>query len=148
MKTIITIADIRPPGEGKQSARITTTGGENFWLWSTKLGLVKVGGTYDADWEENNGFKNIKTVKQVAATASATVPFQSGAYRPQTQPASAPLTACSKDEQIFVQGVVQQLIRSGEVTLDNVEAAVNKMRGVWKRTLGRAVIQQQMEAAE
>lgn len=146
MRTTFTISEIRPPQGNAKSGCITTTDNEKFWLWSTKLGLVKVGATYEADWDENNGFKNVKTVRQVASS-DGPEPFRSGAHRPQGYE-PLPADPLSKDEQIWVQGFVQAFIRSGEVSLDNFEDVVRRVRGVYKRNVGRPSMQRQMEAAE
>lgn len=113
-KITFTIQSIRPPGEGKKSACITTTENEKLWLWADKLGLVRNGATYEAIVETNDrGFKNIKNVKQ---TAGPVVPFPQPQNAPrQQQPAASPST---KDKQIFVQGVLQHFIQTGQVKLD------------------------------
>jgi hypothetical protein len=131
MKSIITIADIRPPGEGKQSARITTTGGESLWLWSSKLGLVKVGSTYEADVEEKNGFKNIKTVKQVESPAAPSqfTPRQAAAPSAAGAPFRTP-------EQITVAEITCAYISAGKCSnpaelKQTMQAICNAFRATW-----------------
>lgn len=154
----IIVQSIRQPGAGKKRYLITTTDGAKLGAWPNQIPFIKEGVTYDVeteDYQGDNGFvmTNLTKITKVegmpppAASAVPREPFVSGAYR---QPANSPLappppSPMSKDEQIFVQGIVQSLVRSGDVTLDTVEAAVNKMRGVWKRTLGRAIIQQHID---
>jgi hypothetical protein len=131
MKSIITIADIRPPGEGKQSARITTTGGESLWLWSSKLGLVKVGSTYEADVEEKNGFKNIKTVKQVEAPAAPSqfTPRQAAAPSAAGAPFRTP-------EQMFVEGVLTAYIGNGRCDPGKLTETIGFIRTAWNAHWG------------
>jgi hypothetical protein len=142
----ITIASI---DQKEKLSFITTTDGQKLRVWNDKaarFGGLEQSGTYEVETESGQYGTHITKAKKASGALQVTT-----STRSPTKDFVQNASVCpphSKDEQIFVQGVVQQLIRSGEVTLDNVEAAVNKMRGVWKRTLGRAVIQQQMEAAE
>lgn len=154
----IVVQSIKPPAEGKKRYLITTADGQKFGVYPNQIALFHEGCAYDIEtksWQAQNGFPmtDIEKATKVqgapppAASAAPREPFVSGSYRPGANSAlTTPDAPMSKDEQIFVQGIVQALIRSGEVGLDNTEAAVNKMRGIWKRTLGRAMIQHQIAA--
>jgi len=152
----LTVARIDPPKPNGKKGTIVGTDGQVIYAYPDKTTQFAPGRTYQieystSDWKGKT-FNNLESFVQIAAPVTTSAPraepFVSGTYRP-TETISAPtVTTPSVDERIFVQGMVQNFIRSGEVTLDNVETAVTKMRGVWKRTLGRAAIQQQMEAAE
>jgi hypothetical protein len=130
MKTTITIQAIRPPGEGKKSACITTTTNEKLWLWADKLGLVNVGATYEVITEENKGFTNIKTLKEVARAAASVVPLQP---RQRAAAADAPFRT---PETLFVQGLLEHYIDNGQCPPTELIRYINAIRFAWQRTLG------------
>lgn len=144
MTTItFTIKAIRPPKEGSKSAMITTADDQKLWLWADKLGLVKVGATYEAIVETSaRGFTNIKTVKQ---TGGPVVPFTP------RQPAAVPAPeASAKDEQMFVIAIMKSLIEAGELKNEKTAIwnATQMLRQTWKHSFGSGPIQRQLEAAE
>jgi hypothetical protein len=140
----ITIASLEPK---EKLTFITTTDNRKLRVWNDKAARfgLEQGGTFDVETEAGQYGTHITKAKR-AISAPAAQPVVAGTYRQSTLTSASPDSPMSKDEQIFVQGMVQAFIRSGEVSLDNAEAAVNKMRGIWKRTLGRAMIQHQIAA--
>lgn len=144
----ITIATLEPKDK---ITFVTTTDNRKLRIWNDKAARfgLQQGATFEIDTEGSQYGTHITKAKRVADQPAAAPAYQPGTYRPPaTSPLATPPGPACDNERIFVQGMVQNFIRSGEVTLDNVEGAINKMRGVWKRTLGRAVIAHQMEAAE
>lgn len=147
----ITVTSLSPK---EKLTFVKTTEGQEFRCWNNKISQfgIEAGASYDVETDNTQYGVHITKAKRVAAgqvVIPAREPFTAGSYRPPaTSPLSTPDAPLTKDEQIWVQGFVQAFIRSGEVSLDNFEEVVRKVRGVYKRTIGRDVIQRQMEAAE
>ena len=146
----ITIASIEV--KEKRSVAITTEKRRlGFWQdQAAKLNL-QIGGTYEVETTatEINGktLVNIVKAKQLAAgSAPRQESFVSGAYRPNGG-GSAP---AAKDEQIWVQGLLQAMIKAGKVEVDKqaLWSATQMLRGLWKHTFGFDSVHQHLEAAE
>jgi len=143
--TIITIASIEV--KEKRSVAITTEKRRlGFWQdQAAKLNL-QIGGTYEVETTatEINGktLVNIVKAKQIGhADAAATASHTSG---------SSGNGHSAKDEQIWVQGLLQAMIKAGKVEVDKqaLWSATQMLRGLWRHTFGFDSVHQHLEAAE
>jgi hypothetical protein len=138
---------------------IITSENRRLRCWNDKVARfgLEQGATYDVETEDSdyNGttLTYIVKAKRVAQPIAGQPrePFASGAFRPPANSALAtPPTPSSKDEQIWVQGILQTFIRAGEVTLDRNQIlnVTRMLRSIHREAFGREVLQHQMEAAE
>ena len=162
MRITISQIDMKP-----KRCIVHTTDGRKLGCYVEKLSKfnIEAGCTYDietTDVQVNDmTLTNISSAKRVAAAAPTPQQqqaasqqqerFVSGAFRSASGPlASAGPAASRKDEQIFVQGILQALIRAGEVKNDKTSlwTTTQMLRGLWRHTFGFEVVNQHMEAAE
>jgi hypothetical protein len=129
MSTIIEIASIRPPKEGKKVATVVSDKGQSFEMWPEKAAALKIGERYDIEIEtrEFNGrpIRKITKAKQVgAANGNArSIPIS-------TTPADAELA--------FVSSTLNAFIAAGKIGLDARELgqATQLLRMLWSHTFG------------
>ena len=131
MKTTITVQSIKPPNGSQKSGCITTTAGEKFWLWASKLGTAKIGATYEVIFEENKGFNNISTMTEVEGSAAAS--------RSPSQPAPPTAAPFRTPEQMSVTEIVCAYIKSGKCANPSelrraMQEAQNAFRATWPET--------------
>jgi hypothetical protein len=129
MSTIIEIASIRPPKEGKKVATVVAGEGRSFEIWPKKAAPLKIGGCYDIEIEtrEFNGHPIRKITKAKPAQAAngnaKTVPIS-------TSPADAELA--------FVSSTLNAFIAAGKIGLDarELSQATQLLRLLWSHTFG------------
>jgi hypothetical protein len=143
----MTVAKIEPPKPGKQKAKVVGVAGETIYAFPDKAAKFTPGRAYEVDYSTNewNGktFNNLESFHEVEASRAQPASITNGnGYH-------------SKDEQIFVQGVLQAMIRGGLVkaaTKDELKqelwSATQMLRGLWKHTFGYDSVHQHLEAAE
>jgi hypothetical protein len=148
--TVLTVKLINPPGSTGRGS-IVGTNDERLGVFPEKAALFEVGKTYEIEYVENdrNGktLRNVKSAKLIAATTptqqgtSAPAPNGSGYYRP-TSPVDA--------ERMFVTATLTALIKAGEVKNDKQQlwAATQMLRGLWKHTWGFDEANRHLQAAE
>ena len=129
MSTIIEIASIRPPKEGKKVATVVAGDGRSFEIWPEKAAPLKVGERYDIEVEtrEFNGRPIRKIVKAKPAAAA------NGSTNGHAKP-SAPSDA----ELMFVSSTLNAFIAAGKIGLDARELgqATQLLRLMWSHTFG------------
>jgi len=140
-QTTITVAGITPPAQGKKQGKIADTAGNNWNVWGDKLQNYRMGVTYNITYEENE-FNNVRynVIKNAEPAGQGT----QQTTMPLAQPRVAmppPSVATPKDEMIFVCGALNhtlanQNISPLELTAMEIGDFVNKLRTVWKGTLG------------
>lgn len=142
----ITVASIQ--NKPKRSI-IETTDGRKLGVWTDKLGQMDLvaGGSYEIETqahEMDNG-KTLTNIVKAKSVAFATSPLST------PSPAQGE-GGCgkSKDEQIFVQGLLQALIKSGQIKNDKTElwTTTQMLRGLWRHTFGFVDPAPGMQAAE
>jgi hypothetical protein len=130
MTTIIEIAAIRPPKEGKKKSTVVAKDGRSFLMWPDKAVKLAVERCYAIETEESefNGRTYRSIVKATPAQAAAngnakTVPIS-------TSPADA--------EVAFVSSTLNAFITAGKVSLDARELgqATQLLRLLWSHTFG------------
>ena len=130
MSTIIEIAAIRPPKEGKKVATVVAGDGRSFEIWPEKAAPLKIGERYDIEVEtrEFNGRPIRKIVKAKPAAATA-----NGSTNGHAKP-SAPCDA----ELMFVSSTLNAFIATGKIGLDARElgTATQLLRLLWSHTFG------------
>jgi hypothetical protein len=139
----LTIAEIRPPAEGKTRGNIIAADGRKFGCFREKFGLFQVGGTYDVEISDGQ-YQNVVSAKPIAAASPAAAPTQqaapsapaanghgngNGHYR-QTDPVDS--------ERMFVCATLTALIRAGEVKNDKSQLfhTTNMLRLLFQHTFG------------
>jgi hypothetical protein len=146
----VTIASI----EVKPSRSVVvTTEGRRLGFFKELAAKItfQIGGTYEVETKateyDGKTLVNIVKAKQVAASsAPPATPFVSGAYRPTGGGSANP----TKEEQIFVQGILQAMIKAGKVEVDKqaLWSATQMLRDLWRHTFGFDPVHQHLEAAE
>jgi hypothetical protein len=128
MSTIIEIAAIRPPKEGKKVATVVAGDGRSFEIWPEKAAPLKIGERYDIEIEtrEFNGrpIRKITKAKPAEANNNArSIPIS-------TTPADAELA--------FVSSTLNAFIAAGKINLDARELgnATHLLRRLWNHTFG------------
>jgi hypothetical protein len=152
----MTIAEIRSPAEGKQRGTLIGTNGAKIGVFREKASLFNVGGTYDIEVSDGD-YQNVKSATPVTPPATASgwaapaganghaangggVSYASngnGGHHPTGNGATHQQPSgphCAKEEQIFVQGVLQALIRAGEVKNEKVQLwhTLRMLRSLYK----------------
>jgi hypothetical protein len=132
---------------------VVTTEGRRLGFFKELAATItfQIGGTYEVETKateyDGKTLVNIVKAKQVAASPGPVqTPFVSGTYRNQSA-TSGPDT---KSEQIFVQGILQAMIKAGKVEVDKqaLWSATQMLRGLYKHTFGFDSVHQHLEAAE
>lgn len=132
MTTIIEIASIRPPKEGKKVATVVSNTGQSFEIWPEKAAPLKIGECYDIEIEtrEFNGRPIRKITKAKPAQAA------NGNTR------SVPIQTVSADgEAVFVGRALSAAIAAGQVKLDARELAqaTTLLRMLWSSQFGEGL---------
>lgn len=60
----VTVAYVNPPKEGKRKGSIKDSAGVYYGVWTDKLSNFEPGETYEIDYRENNGFRDVVAVKR------------------------------------------------------------------------------------
>jgi hypothetical protein len=130
MTTIIEIAAIRPPKEGKKVATVVSNTGQAFEIWPDKASSLREGASYECEVEtrEWNGRPIRKITKAKPAAAAA-----NGNAR------SIPISPAPPDAELaFVSSTLNAFIAAGKVNLDARELgqATQLLRLLWSHTFG------------
>lgn len=140
MSTVIEIASIRPPKEGKKVATIVDADGASFEIWPEKLAKLEVGQRYAVEVETREW--QGRPIRKITKAQ----PFTNRTHVSDLKPA-APATGVSKNsaamaeystaEQAFVASIVTAFIAAGKVDLDrgDLEQAVTLARALWRTTM-------------
>jgi hypothetical protein len=138
MSTIIEIAAIRPPKDGKKVATVVAGDGRSFEMWPEKAAPLKIGERYDIEVEtrEFNGRPIRKIVKAKPANAANGHAAGNGHAKPSTAQAPPPADA----ELRFVSATLNAFIAAGKVNLEARELgqATQLLRMLWSHTFGSA----------
>jgi hypothetical protein len=129
MSTIIEIASIRPPKEGKKVATVVAGDGRSFEMWPEKAAPLKIGERYDIEVEtrEFNG----RPIRKI--TKAKPVDAANGNAR------SVPTSATPADAEVaFVSSTLNAFIAAGKIGLDARELgqATQLLRMLWSHTFG------------
>ncbi len=134
MSTIIEIAAIRPPKEGKKVATVVAGDGRSFEIWPEKAAPLKIGECYDIEIEtrEFNG-RPIRKITKARPAANGHADAANGHAKPGAAP-SAPADA----EVAFVSSTLNAFIAAGKINLDARELgnATHLLRRLWNHTFG------------
>jgi hypothetical protein len=143
MTTRITVASIEQ--KPKRSVIITPEG-RRYGCFSEKLAAFgfELNGVYDVETttHESGGITltNIVKAKRIAVENAAASPAaqQATAAPPPAANSGGNGNGHSKDEQIFVQGLLQSLIRAGEIHNDKRQLweTTVMLRNLWRATFG------------
>lgn len=135
MSTVIEIAAIRPPKEGKKVATVVAGDGRSFEMWPEKAAPLKIGESYaiEVETREFNGRPIRKIVKAKPAIAANGHAPGNGHAKPDPAP-SPPADA----ELRFVSATLNAFIAAGKVNLDARELgqATQLLRMLWSHTFG------------
>lgn len=137
----ITVAYVNPPKEGKRNGSIKTVEGAYYDCPPALLGMFAKGGTYNVnttsrEWQGRT-FHTIASLE-----AQPTAPDQAARrFAPDPKPNGngAYLDAeRKKQEQIFVQGILQAYIKAGLVQLNptQITHAISMLQSVWGESFG------------
>jgi len=138
----LTVARIDPPRpNGGKNGKIVGTSGETIYAPPSKTAKFIPGHSYEVDystseWKGQN-YNNLESFHEVEASKASSI--------------SAPQVRNSaKDEQIWVQGLLQAMIKAGKVEVDKqaLWSATQMLRGLWRHTFGFDSVHQHLEAAE
>lgn len=146
----LTVARIDPPRpNGGKNGKIVGTGGETIYAPPSKTAKFIPGHTYEIDYSTSdwNGksYNNLESFHEVEGAKPSASPSPAngsgGSYRP-TSPQDA--------ERMWTCAIVTALIKAGEVKNDKQQlwAATQMARGVWKHTFAFDSVHQHLEAAE
>jgi hypothetical protein len=131
MTTIIEIASIRPPKEGKKVATVVSDKGQSFEMWPEKAAALKIGERYDIEIEtrEFNGRPIRKIIKAKPADTA------NGSANGHAKPSEP--TSCDA-EMMFVSATLNAFIAAGKIGLDARELgqATTLLRMLWSHTFG------------
>jgi hypothetical protein len=135
MSTIIEIAAIRPPKEGKKVATVVSSTGQSFEIWPEKVAGLQEGGRYEVEVEtrEWNG-RPIRKITKAKPAASA-----NGHAKSNGNGRSIPISAPPADAEVaFVSSTLNSFIAAGKVGLDARELgqATQLLRLLWSHTFG------------
>lgn len=134
-KATIVAKYINPPKEGAKNATVKDDR-NNIWLLDpANMSQLREGEAYNIEYDQFK-VKSGDTLRKIERweIKGAALPAQTNKSSP--IPNVAPI---AKDEQIFVQGIVQRIKgRHGEedLSVDGDVALVNHWREVWQRTFG------------
>jgi hypothetical protein len=142
---LIEIAETHPVAPGKKVATVVAVGGAKFDIWPEQLGSIQVGKRYEIETRDRvyNGRTYRKITKATpygaadGAVAAATAARTATAALP---PANgyAVGNGAGKDRQIFVQGMLQSALRSGELKFEKTALyhATCMLMQLYNHTLG------------
>jgi hypothetical protein len=131
MTTVIEIASIRPPKEGKKVATVVSNTGQSFEIWPEKLAALKVGERYSIEVEEREF--NGRPIRKITKARPADT--ANGSANGHAKP-SGP-TSCDA-EMMFVSATLNAFIAAGKIGLDARELgnATQLLRLLWSHTFG------------
>jgi hypothetical protein len=146
MTTIIEIAAIRPPKEGKKVATVVSDKGHSFEMWPDKAAKLTEGKRYEVEIEEREW--NSRTIRKITK-AKEVMPndrhrgeqSHAGSLSDHRTPDTRPqpgATAGADQEQAFVSRLLSAAIASGQVKMDARELAhaADLLRLLWGHTFG------------
>lgn len=131
MTTIIEIASIRPPKEGKKSATVVDNAGRSFLIWPKDAARLKEGERYEVEVEDlefnDKKFRKITKAKPAEAAANSnakTIPIA---------------TAVPPDAEItFVSSILTAFIAAGHIKPEAGELSrtTTLLRMLWSSQFG------------
>jgi hypothetical protein len=131
MTTIIEIASIRPPKEGKKVATVVAGDGRSFEMWPEKAAPLKIGERYDIEIEtrEFNG----RPIRKITKAKPAQAANGNGRSIP-----ISPDTCVAGAELAFVSSTLNAFIAAGKIGLDarELSQATQLLRLLWGHTFG------------
>lgn len=136
----ITVADTKPPAEGKKQGKVIDTTGKTWQVWADKLHLYQPGGTHLVQKFKTFEFqgKTYYTIEQATAVGGA-APAQASAVQAYVPPPT-PFTSTSEVTRrmdIFICGIMNNTA-SNEKLLDYPEnelvEKIQMLKRVWKRS--------------
>lgn len=132
MTTIIEIASIRAPKEGKKVGTVVDTNGRPFEIWPDKMNGLTEGGRYEVEIREREW--NSRTIRQITkAKPAETVQAANGNAR------TIPIATVAPDAELaFVSSALNAFIAAGKVNLDARELiqATTTLRMLWSASFG------------
>lgn len=135
MTTIIEIASIRPPKEGKKVGTVVANTGQSFEIWPDKMNGLAEGGRYEIEIREREW--NSRTIRQITKAKevmqTATTNTRTTDPRPQSS-----ATAGADQEVAFVTSVLNAFIAAGHVKPEARELAstTTLLRMLWSSQFG------------
>jgi hypothetical protein len=142
---LIEIAETHPAAPGKKVATVVAVGGARFDCWPEQLSSIRVGKRYEIETSDRvyNGRTYRKITKATpygAADGAAAAPAAARTATATVPPANgyAGGNGAGKDRQIFVQGMLQAALRSGELKFEKTALyhATCMLMQLYKHTLG------------
>jgi hypothetical protein len=132
MSTIIEIASIRPPKEGKKVATVVAASGQSFEIWPDKMAGLQEGARYEVEIKEREW--NSRTIRQIVKTKPASEAPSGGEGRTSADPKASAADA----ELAFVSSTLNAFIAAGKIGLDARELgqATQLLRLLWSHTFG------------
>jgi predicted DNA-binding antitoxin AbrB/MazE fold protein len=142
MTTIIEIAAIRPPKEGKKVATVVSDTGQSFEIWPDKAAKLTEGKRYEVEIEErewnSRTIRKITKTKEVMQTERSVRERETPTERPHDTRPQPGATAGADQERDFVLRVLNAFIAAGQVKLDARELAqaTTLLRMLWSSQFG------------
>lgn len=133
MTTIIEIASIHPPKEGKKVATVVSNTGQSFEIWPEKMTGLKEGGSYEVEIKEREW--NSRTIRQIVKAKPAE-PAPAANGNAKTIPIST--TAPADTEATFVARILGAAIVGGHVKMEarDLAQATTLLRMLWSSQFG------------
>ena len=140
---LIEIAEKKPAAPGKKVAKVVAVGGASFDIWPEKLADIEVGKRYEVETadREFNGrtYRRIEkaTLYATSVTVDSAVATKAAARTSAPGP-NGYSNGGNKDLQIFVQGVLQALIKAGQVgnNKEHLYHTTTMLMQLFRHTLG------------
>ncbi len=140
MTITITVADIRPPAEGKKQGSVIDSTGKRWGVWKDKIGDFKQFATYDVLEFDTNEFmgKTYYTIKKFVLKSE---PVSSGVLIPAVGASYTPPDQNRTRMDIFVCGAFNNIMANPNVQPFDMTpkwaiAVINTLKEAWKATLG------------
>lgn len=132
MTTIIEIAAIRPPKEGKKVATVVAASGQSFEMWPDKAAKLTEGSRYEVEVEEREW--NSRTIRKIVKAKPAGT--GEGSLRAGTS--VDPVPSPADTELKFVSDALNAFIAAGKINLDARELiqATTTLRMLWSASFG------------
>jgi hypothetical protein len=137
MSTVIEVATIRSPKEGKKMATVVAATGQSFYAFPNVIAALKEGRRYEVDIEEtefnNRPFRKITKAKEVMPTDRRTIAGSETTPDPRPRPGAA-----AGADQEFVTRMLCAAIKAGVLSLDPAELsrATIKFQMLWSTSFG------------
>ncbi len=141
MTTIIEIASIRPPKEGKKVATVVSNTGQSFEIWPDKMAGLTEGNRYEVEIRErewnSRTIRQITKAKEVMQTETRRNSDPVRLQTPDAGPQSS-ATAGADQEVAFVTSALNAFIAAGKINLDARELiqATTTLRMLWSASFG------------